>query len=185
MKKLLISLAFAAAFAAPVHAQTAAPAAPAVATAESTAAARELLAAMNYRQMMANMAVTMNQSMPAMMKQSAMEMLNRKPGLSAEQKAAELAKIDKELPRFAKTMSGTLSDPAFIDQMLEISVGIYARHYTAEEIRQITAFYRSPVGAKTLATMPAVMQEAMQATQRIMLPRIVKATEQLVAEAAK
>jgi len=33
---------------------------------------------------------------------------------------------------------------------------IYARYFTAQEMRDIMAFYRSPAGAKTLKTMPEI-----------------------------
>jgi uncharacterized protein len=36
---------------------------------------------------------------------------------------------------------------------------IYAKYFTAQELRDITAFYRTPTGAKALQTMPKVMFE--------------------------
>ena len=45
---------------------------------------------------------------------------------------------------------------------------VYARHFTAQELRALLAFYKSPVGAKALQTMPAVMAELGQE----MAPRI-------------
>jgi hypothetical protein len=45
---------------------------------------------------------------------------------------------------------------------------IYARHFTAAELREILAFYRTPTGAKALREMPQVMSEAMAA----MMPRM-------------
>jgi hypothetical protein len=35
----------------------------------------------------------------------------------------------------------------------------YAKYFTAQELRDITAFYRTPTGAKALQTMPKVMFE--------------------------
>jgi hypothetical protein len=36
---------------------------------------------------------------------------------------------------------------------------VYAKNFTAQELRDITAFYRTPTGAKALQTMPKVMIE--------------------------
>ena len=36
---------------------------------------------------------------------------------------------------------------------------LYARHFTAQEIREVVAFYRTPAGAKTLKVMPQVTEE--------------------------
>jgi len=36
---------------------------------------------------------------------------------------------------------------------------VYDRHLTLEDLRGLTAFYRSPLGQKTISVMPVVMQE--------------------------
>ena len=49
----------------------------------------------------------------------------------------------------------------------------------AEELRAMTAFYRSPVGAKMLQTMPQIMGESMQISQRVVMPRMMAMIEKL------
>jgi hypothetical protein len=36
---------------------------------------------------------------------------------------------------------------------------IYARYFTADELRQLAAFYKSPIGVKALSQIPKVMAE--------------------------
>jgi uncharacterized protein len=36
---------------------------------------------------------------------------------------------------------------------------IYARHFTVDELHQLTAFYRTPIGTKTLREMPQMTKE--------------------------
>lgn len=48
------------------------------------------------------------------------------------------------------------------------AASIYARNFTIQEMRALTAFYRTPAGAKALATMPRVSVELMTALE----PRI-------------
>jgi hypothetical protein len=36
---------------------------------------------------------------------------------------------------------------------------IYVRYFTADELRQIAAFYQTPAGAKALQTLPKVMSD--------------------------
>lgn len=43
---------------------------------------------------------------------------------------------------------------------------IYARNFSVEEMRQITAFYRSPVGQTFLQRFPAVAQQSLAAGQK-------------------
>lgn len=45
-------------------------------------------------------------------------------------------------------------------------VKIYARYYTAQELREIAAFYRTPVGQKSLRLMPQLMGDSMLLSQR-------------------
>ncbi|HXD45401.1 MAG TPA: DUF2059 domain-containing protein [Pseudolabrys sp.] len=48
---------------------------------------------------------------------------------------------------------------SFTTQVMRDSPGVYARHFTADELRAMLAFYKSPVGQKALKTMPSVMTE--------------------------
>ncbi len=49
------------------------------------------------------------------------------------------------------------------DEVFAYLTPIYARHFTHDEIRQLIAFYDSPVGAKLIAQMPALNDETMMA----------------------
>ncbi|TGK15189.1 DUF2059 domain-containing protein [Leptospira fluminis] len=48
------------------------------------------------------------------------------------------------------------------EDMVELIVPIYDKYFTIEEIREITAFYNSPVGKKLLEKNPQITQESMQ-----------------------
>jgi hypothetical protein len=45
----------------------------------------------------------------------------------------------------------------FVDECAKI----YARRFTAEELRQVTDFYRTPTGEKFIREQPEVMKESM------------------------
>ena len=47
-----------------------------------------------------------------------------------------------------------------------IFIQIYDRHFTADDLRQLLAFYRTPIGRKLLAEQPAITQGAMAAGQQ-------------------
>lgn len=53
------------------------------------------------------------------------------------------------------------------EELLEAVSIVYAHHFAASEIRELTAFMRTPTGQKFCTEMPVLMQEAMQAGQRI------------------
>jgi hypothetical protein len=50
---------------------------------------------------------------------------------------------------------------AFAGETMKASPAVYARNFTAPELRDIVAFYKTPTGAKALHTMPKVMGEVM------------------------
>ena len=66
--------------------------------------------------------------------------------------AAALADLRKELERiqFEYMMNIVTEGPA-----------VYARHFTAQELREIIAFYRTPTGSKVLRMTPQLSAEVM------------------------
>ena len=71
----------------------------------------------------------------------------------AKVNAATLADIRGEFQRIMLKYVLTVQDEA---------PGVYAKYFSAEELRSLSAFYRTPVGIKALTVMPQVMGESMQ-----------------------
>ena len=51
-------------------------------------------------------------------------------------------------------------------QLVDMTVPIYAKHFTHDEIKALVGFYSSPTGRAVTAKMPLVLQESMSAGQR-------------------
>lgn len=52
-------------------------------------------------------------------------------------------------------------------QELVASIGaVYASHFTADELRELSGFYRGPVGQKFLENMPVIMRDSMSIGQK-------------------
>ena len=62
---------------------------------------------------------------------------------------------------------------------------IYEKNFTAAELRDVLAFYRTPTGKKFTKTMPAVAQESMQVGQRWAQGITPKLAERIKARAQK
>jgi len=142
MKRLLMSMLVAVTLAAPAYAQAPSPAPDALKAAQELAA---LMSGDTVGQMSAAMTA---QIWPAIERQ-----------LGPKVDAATLTELRGE---FEQSLA-TFSKAAMAD-----APAVYARHFTAQELRALLAFYKSPVGAKALQTMPAVMAELGQE----MAPRI-------------
>ncbi|TFW18879.1 DUF2059 domain-containing protein [Duganella callida] len=168
MKKIVASLFTAVALvcAAPAMAQQAQPDPAAV------AAAKDLFDSMNYRAVMHGMMQQMAQGLAGSMRAGATAAINNNAKLSAEEKQKALAKMEADLPAAVNTMQTVMNDPGMIDEIIDQTVPIYARNFSADELKQIAAFYRTPVGQKMLANMPKLMGEGMQVGQQIVARRL-------------
>lgn len=80
----------------------------------------------------------------------------RKQGISE----AGIAEISAAADRF---FSKVFEDPAMVTELEKI----YSKVYTDQEIELLLAFYDTPVGRKSLTTMPQVMAECMQVGQKL------------------
>ena len=52
------------------------------------------------------------------------------------------------------------------NEMIELVIPVYQKHLNAQDIKQLNAFYDSPVGKKLVSAQPAIMQETMMLGQK-------------------
>ena len=52
------------------------------------------------------------------------------------------------------------------DELIDITVPSYDKHFTHEEIKALIQFYESPIGKKLVSQQPKVMQDSMVAGQK-------------------
>ena len=52
------------------------------------------------------------------------------------------------------------------DDLIYMIVPIYSKHYTHDEIRQMIAFYESPIGRRLVEVTPFITQESMEVGQK-------------------
>jgi len=114
------------------------------APADTLAAARELITIMRATDQLKQMLPTIMQAL--------------KHAIAQGRQQVE-RDLDTLMPVLLDGMSSRIGD--LVDQM----AAVYARNFTSDEIRQLTTFYRSPVGQKFLEKMPTVMQESMSLGQ--------------------
>jgi uncharacterized protein len=102
-------------------------------------AARELLSVMSPDMVSQTVQGMMGQIWPS---------LEQQFGSKVDQ--ATLAELRSEFER---------SLQQFATDSMQDAPAIYARYFTADELHQIAAFYRTPAGAKALQTLPKVMSD--------------------------
>jgi uncharacterized protein len=137
----VIILAFALMAGRPAAAQSQPPAS----SPETLAAAQELVAASHAAEQLKTL-------LPLIMQQLKPAIVQGRPEIARDYDAA--------MPALIESMSAR-SD-AFAAGIAEI----YAHTFTGDELRQVTAFYRSPVGQRFLEKMPVIAQESMAMGQK-------------------
>ena len=158
---------FAVAQTAPAPVATAAAASP-----QANAAVEELLDAMDVRKMMAASFAEMEKALPQMMRAQMTAVINADPAASDEKKKEAMAKVEQVLPGAAEAINRMFRDPALLDDMMAEIGPLYARNYSVAELKELTAFYRTPLGQKMLALSPRLAAESMAVGQKIVAPRL-------------
>jgi hypothetical protein len=76
-------------------------------------------------------------------------------------------------------MYDNMLDKMPIDDILNAMEPVYQKHFTKGDIDALITFYSTPVGQKMLAQMPAITQEAMQASSGVMRKFMDQAMQQV------
>jgi uncharacterized protein len=69
--------------------------------------------------------------------------------------------------------------------MRESYIHIYSKYFTEKELEGLIAFYSTPLGKKSIATMPQLMREGMEAAARELTPKIEQISAEVLAEQEK
>lgn len=114
---------------------------------ETIAAARELVVVMRA-------AEQFKAILPLIMRQLKPAIVQGRPEVERD--------FDAMIPVLQEIMSGKNEQ---IAKLVDDIAMVYARNFTVDEMRRVTAFYREPVGQKFLDKMPVITQESMLAGQ--------------------
>ena len=83
--------------------------------------------------------------------------------------------VTQQRPELEKRFYGLLTADAgdlytpYYNEMLEQAATVYAANFTVDEMQQIEAFYRQPVGQKLIEKSPAIAQQTAQIGQDVSL----------------
>lgn len=130
----------------------------------TVASVKELLVLTNSQQMLKSTEVQMERVMKDMMKAA----MKDQP-VNAEQQ--------KIMDKFRDKVMDIHRSEVTWEKLEPILVEVYSNALSQEDIDGISAFYRSPAGRSYVSKMPVVMQESMNAMQKVMTPMMEKMFE--------
>jgi uncharacterized protein len=67
--------------------------------------------------------------------------------------------VEKDYDALVPVLLGAMT--ARLDEMIDKIAGIYARKFSAAELKEVANFYRGPTGQKFVQQLPGIMQESM------------------------
>ena len=142
---------------------------------ETVAARKALMATIKTREMLtavlAQLALQMHRQAVAVA-DAAIATIAARPDLTAEEKAEALEKAKAEVKTADAHVHAAISDPALIDFLIAELGPAYYVDYTLDEIRQMTAFYASPLGQKIQRSTPFQIKQAMELSRWMVMSRL-------------
>jgi len=153
-----------------------APSAPAVApvpvSPEMRAAIKDLFDAMNTRDGLTKAFGQFAQSLPQRIYEAVIQQLETNQALTPEQKQGIVQNIRPSFENAVKESQGIVTDPKMVQETMDKMVPIYARSFSLQEIKELTAFYRSAVGSKAQTVLPQANAEAFAQENQTFAPRV-------------
>jgi len=73
--------------------------------------------------------------------------------------------LEKAIPNVPASFWNEFMAEVRPDELVDIIVPVYSKHFTLDELEQLVQFYKTPVGRRVIDEMPAVMKESMAAGQ--------------------
>jgi uncharacterized protein len=74
--------------------------------------------------------------------------------------------LQKALPTVPQDFWDDFQKEIHPEELEELIVPIYDKHFSHEDIKKLIAFYESPIGKKLAGELPSISQESMQAGQQ-------------------
>jgi hypothetical protein len=90
------------------------------------------------------------------------QMASQMAGLIAQELRKRNSKITQaDVDALTRTVEAVVKEN--IPTFNEVTIRIYSKHFSEEEVRGMIAFYETDLGKKVIGVMPALMQESVQA----------------------
>lgn len=85
--------------------------------------------------------------------------------ISADALLKMIEPLKASYPQVPEEFWNTFVHEVHSDELIDLVIPIYDKYYTRDEIQELTRFYQSPVGQKTIKVLPKLSAEAIDAGQ--------------------
>lgn len=105
--------------------------------------------------------------------------------LTPAERAALEQKMRDTAIRVHKRMKAVFERMNYQQMVLDIGASIFSKYFDEGELKGMIAFYKSPLGKKTIELMPAMMTEMMAQMSKTILPKIQVEMDKIIADETK
>jgi hypothetical protein len=109
--------------------------------------------------------------------------VERRSDLTPKQREAlEVSMIERSKvfsTKFRERLPAAINFADYIEQSV---YPIYDKAFTEKELADLVAFYKSETGQKVMIMMPQLMTESMEIAQRVLIPKVTKLVDEIIAE---
>ena len=74
------------------------------------------------------------------------------------------------------------SEVAYEEMLESVFYPVYDRYFTEDDLRDLIAFYESPVGKKIIAVSPDLFRTSLQLSNEIFIPKMLDIIDRLIEE---
>jgi hypothetical protein len=152
-------------------------AAPAPADPAKQAAIKDLLDAIDAQKLVGAIAnsaqMQAKQLVPAILSDS----LTENKSLNDKQKQAAVPSLQKNaVPKLVESAGTVFNSDAFRQDAMQAQYDAYAKYYSTQEIKDLTAFYKSPTGRKFIQVQDQVGRDVVSGLMQKYMPQSIKST---------
>lgn len=109
--------------------------------------------------------------------------LETRRDLTKKQKAEVLSIATQSASRVSKRVRELLPEKInFSETMEQVFFPLYDKYFTESELKELVAFYKSPIGQKSISVTPALLNEAMEISNRLFTPKVLEMVNEILEE---
>lgn len=109
--------------------------------------------------------------------------IDRNPMMTAAQKADAKRTVGEMLKRRGDRFTQLVNEQMNMETAIEeVFIPMFDRHFTMDELKEMLAYYKSPVGQKALDLLPQMSMEAATTLNARLLPKLREISAQVDAE---
>ncbi|MCJ7664126.1 MAG: DUF2059 domain-containing protein [Desulfobacterales bacterium] len=124
-----------------------------------------------YNQIQSIMIIQLQQGFAASFRETIKNMGDTTP----EEKDKLKQLFEQAMGSFVKRMKVKINDVMPLNEVINnVYYPVFSKHYTVAEVKELTAFYESPIGQKFISTTQTVMQESLTIMNEKYAPQVQK-----------